>query len=57
MWQAWGEQRCIQCLVGSLYERDHMEQVSVILKWIIKIVWEDLDRIQVAQGREKLVGY
>jgi hypothetical protein len=53
-----GEQRYIQCLVGNLNERDHMEQVSVcgriILKWIVKIVWEGWDRIQVAQDRENL---
>jgi hypothetical protein len=52
-----GEQRCIQCLVGNLNERGHVEQVSVygriILKWIIKIVWEGVDRIQMAQDRDK----
>jgi len=42
---------------GNVKERDHVEQVSVygriILKWIIKIVWEGVDRIQVAQDRDK----
>jgi len=51
-----GEQRCIQCLAWNLNERDRMEQVSIcgriILKWIIKTVWEGLDRIQVAQDRD-----
>jgi hypothetical protein len=51
-----GEQRCMQCLVGNFNERDHMEQVSVcgriILKWIIKIVSEGLGRIQLVQDRD-----
>jgi hypothetical protein len=44
-------------LVGNLTERDHVEQAVVcgriILKWIMKIVWEGVDRIQVAQDRDK----
>jgi hypothetical protein len=47
------EQRCLQCLVGNLTERDRVKQVSVcgriILKWIIKMGWEGLDRIREAQ--------
>jgi len=51
-----GEQRCIQCLVGNLYERDHMEQVSVcgriIQKLIVKMGWEGVYRIHMAQDRD-----
>lgn len=46
------EQRCIQCLVGNVNVRDHVEQVSVCGR-IIKIVWEGLDRIKMAQYRDK----
>jgi hypothetical protein len=43
--------------VGNLNERDHVEQVSVsgriIIKWIIKMGWEGVDSIQMAQDRDK----
>jgi hypothetical protein len=43
-------------LRGNVKDRDHLEDLVVdgrILNWILKIGWKGVDRIHLAQNRER----